>query len=149
MLSFIANMSRFSSATMLSSRSTFKVEQPPSGRSSASNSDVDSESDDFYLDDSASDRSDGSDSGVAAPLAGVSSEPFTAARVMALNRIQQQRSMQNRAAREAAGTTLHYQHGLGFRPPLETEYQSGDSIDSTMAEDSCGSDSSSASDMAD
>lgn len=110
-----------------------KVEQ---GRSSASNSDVDSDTDDFSLDDSASDRSDGSDSG--------HYEPFTAARVAALNRIQQQRSMQNRAQ-----TTLHYQHGLGFRPPLDTEYQSGDSIDSTMAEDSCGSDSSSASDLAD
>lgn len=98
------------------------------------------DSDDFSLDDSASDRSDGSDSGVHC-------EPFTAARVMALNRIQQQRS-QNRAA-AAAQTTLQYQHGLGFRPPLDTEYQSGDSIDSTMAEDSCGSDSSSASDLMD
>lgn len=97
------------------------------------------DSDDFSLDDSASDRSDGSESGVHC-------EPFTAARVMALNRIQQQRS-QNRAA--AAQTTLQYQHGLGFRPPLDTEYQSGDSIDSTMAEDSCGSDSSSASDLMD
>jgi hypothetical protein len=35
-----------------------------------------------------------------------------------------------------------------FRPPADSEYQSSDSIDSTMAEDSGGSDSSS-SDLAD
>jgi hypothetical protein len=125
------------SSSALSSANVANLDFEP-GRSSGTNSDVDS--DDFSLDDSASDRSDGSDSGVHC-------EPFTAARVMALNRIQQQRS-QNRAA-AAAQTTLQYQHGLGFRPPLDTEYQSGDSIDSTMAEDSCGSDSSSASDLMD
>jgi hypothetical protein len=36
----------------------------------------------------------------------------------------------------------------GFRPPADSEYQSGDSIDSTRAEDSGESDSSS-SDVAD
>eukprot|EP00533_Pseudo-nitzschia_delicatissima_P003302 CAMPEP_0116086740 /NCGR_PEP_ID=MMETSP0327-20121206/5010_1 /TAXON_ID=44447 /ORGANISM="Pseudo-nitzschia delicatissima, Strain B596" /LENGTH=867 /DNA_ID=CAMNT_0003577799 /DNA_START=166 /DNA_END=2769 /DNA_ORIENTATION=+ len=95
------------------------------GRSSASNSDIDSESDDISFDDSASDRSDGSDSGSTS----VHHEPFTAARAMVLNRIQQQQRLQN-------------------RPPADSEYQSGDSIDSTRAEDSGGSDSSS-SDLAD
>ena len=99
-------------------------------RSSAS-SDLDSESDDVSFDDSASDRSDGSDSGQY-------NEPLTAARAMALNRLQQQ---QRRVL-----TSLQHQHGE--RPPSDSEYQSGDSIDSTRAEDSGGSDSSS-SDIAD
>jgi len=108
-----------------------------SGRSSASNSDVDSEGDDVSLDDSASDRSDGSDSG-----SGQQYEPFTAARVMALNRMQQQQRLQlNRLSTQQQG-------GESFRPPADHEYQSGDSIDSMMAEDSGGSDSSS-SDLAD
>ena len=102
------------------------------GRSSASNSDIDSESDDISFDDSASDRSDGSDSGSTS----AHHEPFTAARAMLLNRIQQQQRLQNR------------HQGEGFRPPADSEYQSGDSIDSTRAEDSGGSDSSS-SDLAD
>ena len=93
-------------------------------RSSASNSDVDSESDDFSLDDSASDRSDDSH------------EPFSAARVMALNRMHQQQRL-NRSP----GDHLR-------PPPADSEYQSGDSIDSMVAEDSGGSDSSS-SDIAD
>lgn len=97
---------------------------------------MDSESDDISLDDSASDRSDGSDSGF-----GQTYEPFTAARVMALNRMQQQQRLQlNRQ-------TLQH-GGEAFRPPADHEYQSGDSIDSMMAEDSGGSDSSS-SDLAD
>lgn len=103
-------------------------------RSSASNSDVDSESDDFSLDDSASDRSDGSDTGSASAVY----EPFSAARVIALNRMQQQQRLQQ-SRMQMLGE---------FRPPAESEYQSGDSIDSTMAEDSGGSDSSS-SDIAD
>jgi len=112
------------------------------GRSSASNSDIDSESgDDVSLDDSASDRSDGSDSG-----SGTGYFEFTAARVMALNRMQQQRQreqyLQNRALAQLAAS------GSIYQPPSDSEYQSGDSIDSTMAEDSCGSDSSS-SDVAD
>ena len=48
------------------------------------------------------------------------------------------------------GAAQQHQH-LGvhnFRPPPDSEYQSGDSIDSTRAEDSCESDSS-ASDMND
>jgi hypothetical protein len=105
------------------------------GRSSASNSDVDSESDDISLDDSASDRSDGSDS---------SFEPFTAARAMALNRMQQQQRLQSRVL--TSFNALNQSEG--FRPPADSEYQSGDSIDSTRAEDSGGSDSSS-SDLAD
>eukprot|EP00980_Cylindrotheca_fusiformis_P020720 scaffold7738_cov133-Cylindrotheca_fusiformis.AAC.29 len=109
------------------------------GRSSTSNSDVDSESDDISLDDSASDRSDGSDSGSL-----THHEPFSAARAMALNRIQQQQRLQHRAL---TSLNLHQSDG-GFRPPADSEYQSGDSIDSTRAEDSGGSDSSS-SDVAD
>jgi hypothetical protein len=111
-----------------------KVDQ---GRSSASNSDVDSEqSDDVSLDDSASDRSDGSDSG-----SGLHYEPFTAARAMALNRMQQQQRLQSRVLASLSE---------GFRPPADSEYQSGDSIDSMRAEDSGGSDSSSqSSDIAD
>jgi hypothetical protein len=100
-------------------------------RSSAS-SDVDSESDDVSFDDSASDRSDGSDSG--GPY-----EPFSAARAMALNRMQQQQRLQQTRML----TSMHHSG-----PPADTEYQSGDSIDSTRAEDSEGSDSS-MSDMAD
>jgi len=102
-------------------------------RSSAS-SDVDSESD-VSFDDSASDRSDGSDSGQ-------HYEPLTAAHAMALNRRQQQQRLQSRVL-----TSLQ-QHGNDARPPSDAEYQSGDSIDSTRAEDSGGSDSSS-SDIAD
>mmetsp|Transcript_3064 Transcript_3064/g.7202 ORF Transcript_3064/g.7202 Transcript_3064/m.7202 type:complete len:738 (-) Transcript_3064:103-2316(-) len=108
------------------------------GRSSASNSDVDSESDDISLDDSASDRSDGSDSGSVTHY-----EPYTAARAMALNRMQQQQRLQSRVL-----TSMNMQQPEGFRLPADSEYQSGDSIDSTRAEDSGGSDSSS-SDMAD
>jgi hypothetical protein len=109
------------------------------GRSSTSNSDIDSESDDISFDDSASDRSDGSDYG-----SGPHFEPSTPARAMALNRIQQQRRLENRALTAAS---LQHQNE-GYRPPADTEYQSGDSIDSTRAEDSGGSDSS-CSDMAD
>jgi len=103
------------------------------GRSSASNSDVDSESDDISFDDSASDRSDGSDSGST-----THHEPFTAARAMALNRMQQQQRLQSRVL-----TSLGSSHQSEvFRPPADSEYQSGDSIDSMRAEDSGGSDSS-------
>jgi hypothetical protein len=107
------------------------------GRSSASNSDVDSEqSDDISLDDATSDRSDGSDSG-----SGQHYSPFTAARAMALNRMQQQQRLQSRVLASL---------NEGFRPPTDSEYQSGDSIDSMRAEDSGGSDSSSqSSDIAD
>ncbi len=112
------------------------------GRSSASNSDIDSESD-VSFDDSASDRSDGSGSD---PGSMHFSEPFTAARVLALNRMQQQHRreqyLQDRALRQLSASSTN------FQPPPDSEYQSGDSIDSTMAEDSCGSDSSS-SDFAD
>ena len=108
------------------------------GRSSASTSDSESCDD---VDDSASDRSDGSDSGY--------NEPFTAARVMTLNRMQQQQrreqSLLNRATAGGANSSTFLND---FRPPSDSEYQSGDSIDSMMAEDSCGSDSSS-SDIAD
>ena len=109
------------------------------GRSSASNSDVDSESDDISLDDSASDRSDSSDSGSVTHY-----EPYTAARAMALNRMQQQQRLHSRVL-----TSVNMQQQPeGFRLPADSEYQSGDSIDSTRAEDSGGSDSS-FSDMAD
>lgn len=110
------------------------------GRSSASNSDIDSESDDISFDDSASDRSDGSDSGSTS----AHYEPFTAARAMALNRMQQQQRLQSRVL-TSLGTSAQ---GEGFRPLADSEYQSGDSIDSTRTEDSGGSDSSS-SDMTD
>ena len=110
------------------------------GRSSASNSDVDSESDDVSLDDSASDRSDGSDSGSVTHY-----EPFTAARAMALNRMQQQQRLQSRVLTSLS--SLH-QSNEGYRQPADSEYQSGDSIDLMRAEDSGGSDSSS-SDLAD
>jgi hypothetical protein len=99
---------------------------------------VDSE-DDVSLDDSASDRSDGSDSGSATHY-----EPFTAARAMALNRMQQQQRLQSRVLTSLS--SLHQSEG--FRPPADYEYQSGDSLDSMKAEDSGGSDSSS-SDIAD
>lgn len=110
------------------------------GRSSASNSDVDSDLDDVSLDDSTSDRSDGSDTG------SLKYEPFTAARVMALNRMQQQQRSQSRAF-PSTGSHL----GDGFRLSADYEYQSGDSVDSMVAEDSGGSDSSvsSSSDVAD
>ncbi len=110
----------------------YLVDQVEQGRSSASNSDFDSESDDISFDDSASDRSDGSD--IDASGSGLSD---TAARVMALNRMQQQHRreqyLQDRALRQMQP----------FQSPPDSEYQSGDSVDSTMAEDSCGSDSSS------
>lgn len=118
-------------------RNSLKLEH---GRSSASNSDVDSESDDVSLDDSASDRSDGSDSGGTGHY-----EQFTAARAMAISRMQQQQRLQNRVL-----TGLSSLHQNEFRPPADSEYQSGDSIDSMRAEDSGGSDSSSqSSDIAD
>lgn len=117
------------------------------GRFSASNSDIDSESDDISFDDSASDRSDGSDFDSALNI-GVS-EPFTAARVMALNRMQQQHRreqyLQDRASRQVTASGA----GPNFHPPADYEYQSGDSVDSNMAEDSCGSDSSSQGDTTD
>ena len=129
--STISQMRSHANTTGMGSEST-------DGRSSASNSDIDSESDDISFDDSASDRSDGSDSGSTS----AHHEPFTAARAMALNRMQQQQRLQSRVL-----TSLSHQ-GEGFRPPADSEYQSGDSIDSTRAEDSGGSDSSS-SDLAD
>ncbi|KAG7354168.1 protein phosphatase 4 core regulatory subunit R2 [Nitzschia inconspicua] len=110
------------------------------GRSSPSNSDVDSESDDISFDDSASDRSDRSDGSDSA----THFEPFAAARAMALNRMQQQQRLQSRNL--ASLSSL--QNNEGFRPAADSDYQSGDSIDSTRAEDSGGSDSSS-SDLAD
>mmetsp|Transcript_17408 Transcript_17408/g.49112 ORF Transcript_17408/g.49112 Transcript_17408/m.49112 type:complete len:1108 (-) Transcript_17408:113-3436(-) len=110
------------------------------GRSSASNSDVDSEPDDVSFDDSASDRSDGSDSGSLTHY-----EPFTPARAMALNRIQQEQRMRSRAFTSLSSLQPN---DPSYRPPADSEYQSGDSIDSTRAEDSGGSDSSS-SDLAD
>ena len=94
-------------------------------RSSAS-SDVDSESDDVSLDDSASDRSDGSDSGG-------HYEPFSAARAMALSRMQQQQRLQQTR-------TVNLQNG--DRMPVDSEYQSGESTDSMRADDFGGSDSS-------
>ena len=111
------------------------------------------------------------------PTAPYGYEPFAAARVMALNRIHQQQQRQEQflqsralaavaAGAHAAGapalppggaqhgglgvglSSSHHHHDLHFRPPPDSEYQSGDSIDSMRAEDSCGSDSS-ASDMND
>jgi hypothetical protein len=65
---------------------------------------------------------------------------------MALNRMQQQQRreqfLQSRALAAIAA------NNDGYRPPADSDYQSGDSIDSMMAEDSCGSDSSN-SDVAD
>jgi PPP4R2 len=101
---------------------------------SPASSDLDSESD---FDDSASDRSDGSDSGV--PY-----EPLTAARAMALNRLQQQTRMQSRVLTPFQVHSSNNNVGQeGFRPSADYEYQSGDSLDSTRAEESGGSDSSS------
>ena len=65
---------------------------------------------------------------------------------MALNRMQQQQRLQSRVLTSLS--SLHASEGGGFRPPADSEYQSGDSIDSMRAEDSGGSDSSS-SDLAD
>jgi hypothetical protein len=107
--------------------------------------------DDSAFSDSASeDRSDGSDSG-SGSLTGAHYEPFTAARVMALNRMQQQQRreqfLQSRAlagiaaAAAAAGTQQHY-HNANNNDGYPSGYQSGDSIDSMMADDSYGSDSS-------
>lgn len=109
------------------------------GRSSASNSDVDSESDDVSFDDSASDRSDGSDSGPAV----AQYEPYSAARAMALSRMQQQQRIQGRVL--GSNGSSSQQQGEGYyRPPKDSDYPSGgDVIDSTRAEDSGGSDSSS------
>jgi len=60
---------------------------------------------------------------------------------MALNRMYSQQRQPNRALWGAT-------HNEALRTPPDSEYQSGDSIDSTMAEDSGESDSSS-SDVAD
>jgi len=111
------------------------LKQVEHGRLSASNSDADSDTD-VSLDDSASDRSDGSD-----PSCTGISEPITAARVMALNRMNQQHRREQYLQNRVLGQ-------LNNLPPSDVEYQSGDSIDSLMAEDSGGSDSSS-SDFAD
>ena len=92
-------------------------------RSSGASSDTES---DVSFDDSASDRSDGSDY-----------EPFSAARAMALTRIQQQQ--QRRLL----------QYGEGHRPASDSEYQSGDSVDSIRAEEYSGESDSSSSDVAD
>lgn len=127
----------FSSSEMEFDNDVTYLDVEPS-RSSRS-SDPSSEDDDSDRSDR-SDRSDGSD-------ASTYNESFTAARVMALNRMQQQQrreqflQMRAQAAIKAA-------HSQTFHPPPDSEYQSGDSIDSMMAEDSCGSDSSS-SDVAD
>lgn len=111
-------------------------------RSSAS-SDVDSESD---FDDSASDRSDGSDSNEPASNS-------SAARTLALNRLQgqqQQPSPLPPAQRRVLGSTSNSafsNNNAGQRPhqlqqpsndtsPGGAEYQSGDSVDSLRAEDS-------------
>jgi hypothetical protein len=113
-------------------------------RSSAS-SDVDSESD---FDDSASDRSDGSDSNEPASN---SSAAFT----LALNRLQGQQQQQQPsplppAQRRVLGSTsssAFSNNNAGQRPhqlqqppndtsPGGAEYQSGDSVDSLRAEDS-------------
>jgi len=133
------------------------------GRSYASNSDIDSESgDDVSLDDSASDRSDGSDPGfgslgaapnISSSYNNYSNEPFSAARLMALNRKHQQKRLQQSRVQMLIGEAAHLKNNPLFHNNNagaidSTEYQSGDSIDSTMAEDSGGSDSSS-SDLAD
>jgi len=127
-------------------------------RSSAS-SDVDSESDDVSFDDSASDRSDGSDSNEPAMNS-------AAARALALNRAQQQQQQQQfQPQRRMLGSVSSsaFSISIGQRAPQqqtindtsssislsggrqnEAEYQSGDSIDSLRADDS-----DSSSDMAD
>jgi hypothetical protein len=113
------------SATLAGMAKDFDLES----RSSAS-SDVDSESDDVSFDDSASDRSDGSDSG-SAPQPHY--EPFSAAtRAMALNRMQQR--LQHSRSILLTSQLLH---------PADSEYQTGDSVDSIRADNSGGSDSSS------
>ena len=89
---------------------------------SPTSSDLDSTESDF--DDSASDRSDGSDSG----------EPLTAARAMALNRMQQQVRMQGRGVRSP-----FQPHS---RATVDSHYPGGEGIDATRAEDSGESDSS-------
>ena len=101
--------------------------------SGSASSDVDSESDGVSFDDSASDRNDGSNSG--------HYEPFSAARDMAMNRMQQQRRLQSHML-TSLGSHQH-QGEAGFRPPTESEYQSGDINESIRAEDSGGSNSSS------
>ncbi len=102
------------------------LDQVEQGRSSASNSDIDSESDDISFDDSASDRSDGSDFDPGL------SEPFTAARVLALTRMQQQHRreqyLQDRALRQVAASS-------NFQPPSDSEYQSGDSGSDSSSSD--------------
>jgi hypothetical protein len=103
-------------------------------RSSGASSDVDSESD-VSFDDSASDRSDGSDSGPA------HYEPLSAARAMALNRLQQHQRMQNRVLSSLHHNAVGNNQGEASRGP-DVEYPSGDSIDSMRAEDSGESDSS-------
>jgi len=93
-------------------------------------------------DDDSSDRSDKSDGSDGASGYG----PFTAARVMALNRAQQQQRreqlLQSRALQRLRSRNEHY----NMMPTMQEQgYQSGDSIGSTVAEDSGGSDSSSSS----
>ncbi len=94
------------------------------------------------MDDSASDRSDGSDSG-----SGISNhEPYSAARMMALNRMQQQQQQQRREyflQNRSLGNVPNHQPNDSYRPQPDLEYQSGDSLDSMIAEDSGESDSSS------
>merc|ERR1719491_2294311 len=104
------------------------LERVEQGRSSTSNSDADSDTD-VSLDDSASDRSDGSDSGSCTGI----SEP-TVARVMALNRMNQQHRREQFLQNRALGQ--FNPSGMNYLPPSDVEYQSGDSIDSLMAEDS-------------
>lgn len=106
-------------------------------RSSAS-SDVDSESD-VSFDDSASDRSDGSDSG--------HYEPFSAARAMTLNRMQQQQ--QQRLQSRLQPPPLHSAQGGDGVGRADLPYATAEgTADVNRAEDSGGSDSSS-SDVAD
>jgi hypothetical protein len=130
----------------------------------ASSSDIDSESD---LDDSASDRSDGSDPGIVSAALSYVYEPLTAAQAMALNRRQQQVRIHNRSAsssqqqqqNQPVGNSNHgimdgynsmnnynsNNYNVRILSNTDIEYQSGsgDSVDSTRAEDSGGSDSSS------
>lgn len=113
---------------------TFLLLQIEPGRSSASNSDVEDSESDISLDDSAS---DGSDCG---------EQPFSAARLRALNRKQQQQRLQQSRVQMLVGEFAATSRSTAME--AQAEYQSGDSIDSTMAEDSGGSDSSS-SDLAD
>jgi hypothetical protein len=128
----------------LSALSALGKEVDTESRSSCSSDiDIDSESD-VSFDDSASDRSDGSDSG--------HTEPLSAARAMALNRMHQQQRLQNRML-----TSLHLanqNNAFSSATPSETFRQDSDypsregecdSFDSTRAEDSAESDSSSSS----